>query len=340
MLFDNAILPSMVEGVMVIDEKGNILLVNPSLKRQFLIDSATETKTPIEVIRNLQVQEMVDRILKEKQGLIGQEIIVNQPEEKVFKINGVPIIRDNELKGVVLVFHDITELKRLERIRQDFVANVSHELRTPVSSIKGYSETLLDGALEDKDSAREFINIIYQASNRLSNLIDDLLDLTKIESGKMKMTFAPLEIKPILDKCLGVLEKVIKGKNLNVTIDVPDNIPRVMADDKRLAQVFLNLLDNAVKYNSEGGEIKIEAYPSDRFVQVDISDTGIGIPEKDLPRLFERFYRVDKPRSRELGGTGLGLSIVKHIIIAHNGQVWISSQLGEGSTFSFTIPQA
>ena len=336
----DAVLSSMFEGIMVVDEKGSILLMNPSLRKLFFVDLATETKTPIEAIRSPQIQDIVDKILKEKQHLISEEITVSQPEEKILKINAVPIIRNDILEGAALVFHDITELRKLERVRQDFVANVSHELRTPISSIKGYSETLLEGAIDDEDNVREFISIIYQDSNRLANLIDDLLDLSKIESGKMKMVFVPLDVKPILDRCLGVLDKSIKGKQLSVSVSIPDGIPKVLADDKRLSQVFLNLMDNAVKYTSDGGSIKVSISLSDTLVQVDISDTGMGIPEQDLPRIFERFYRVDKARSRELGGTGLGLSIVKHIVLSHGGQVWVKSELEQGSTFSFTVPQA
>ena len=336
----DAVLLSMFEGIMVVDEKGSILLMNPSLRKLFFVDSDPETKSPIEAVRNPQVQDVVDKILKDQQRLISEEIIISQPEEKTLKINGVPIIRNDILEGAVLVFHDITELRRLERVRRDFVANVSHELRTPISSIKGYAETLLDGAIDDKDNVKEFISIIYQDSNRLANLIDDLLDLSKIESGKMKMSFEPLDIKPIVDRSLGVLEKTIKTKKLSVSVDMSGKMPKVLADEKRLSQVFLNLLDNAVKYTPDGGSIKVSISLSDKLVQVDIADTGIGIPEKDLSRIFERFYRVDKARSRELGGTGLGLSIVKHIVLAHSGQVWVKSEQGLGSTFSFTIPQA
>ncbi len=336
----DAVLSSMFEGIMVVDEKCGIVLMNPSLRKLLFVDASPEAKTPLEVIRNPHIQDIADKVIRDKQDLISQEVIVTQPQEIVLKVNAVPIKRNGHLEGAVLVFHDITELRNLERIRQDFVANVSHELRTPISSIKGYSETLLEGAIEDKDHLKEFINIIYQDSNRLAALIDDLLDLAKIESGKMKMFFMPQEIKPVLNRCLGVLDKTIKDKQLLVSIDISDGIPKVMADDTRLGQVFLNLLDNAVKYTPSGGTIKISIYLSGNFVQVDVSDTGIGIPEQDLPRIFERFYRVDKARSRELGGTGLGLSIVKHIVFAHGGQVWVRSVLGQGSTFSFSIPQA
>ncbi|MCM8792501.1 MAG: cell wall metabolism sensor histidine kinase WalK [Candidatus Omnitrophica bacterium] len=336
----NTVLSSMFEGIIVTDENGQIILMNPSIRKLFSIDSNPEGKRPIEVIRDITVQNIVDEIIGTKQKFVSKEIIVNFPQEKILKVNGVAIIREDRLEGAILVFHDITELRRLERIRQDFVANVSHELRTPVSSIKGYAETLLEGAIEDKDNAKEFISIIYHESNRLAHLIDDLLDLSKIESGKMKMVFSPLEINPIVKNCVDALEKQAKQKSISISLDLSDNLPKVLADEKRLSQVFLNLLDNAIKYTPQGGSVKISASLKEKFVQIDVADTGIGIAEKDLSRIFERFYRVDKARSRELGGTGLGLSIVKHIVLAHGGQVWVKSQLGAGSTFSFTLPKA
>ena len=335
-----AILSSMFEGIMLTNERGEILLLNPSIRKLFFIDSSPEGRKPLEVIRNNAIQEIVDRVLHENREVITQEVSISIPEQKTIMINGVPIVKDNIIEGAVFVFHDITELKRLEEIRKDFVANVSHELRTPISSIKGYAETLLDGKVDNEDTVKEFLSIIYQDSNRLANLIDDLLDLSKIESGKMKMEFEPLEILPIVSRCVNVLEKTAKDKTLSLKLDIPADLSKVLGDHKRLSQVFLNLLDNAIKYTPEGGSITVNATSKEKIVQVDISDTGIGISEKDLPRIFERFYRVDKARSRELGGTGLGLSIVKHIIQAHNGQVWVQSTLGQGSTFSFTIPIA
>ncbi|MBN1870951.1 MAG: HAMP domain-containing protein [Candidatus Omnitrophica bacterium] len=334
------ILSSMFEGMMLTNEKGEILLLNPSIRKLFLIDSAPEGKKPLEVIRNNAIQEIVDRVLNENREVITQEVKVSIPQQKTIMVNGVPIIKDKIMEGAVFVFHDITELKRLEEIRKDFVANVSHELRTPISSIKGYAETLLDGKVDSPDNIKEFLGIIYQDSNRLANLIDDLLDLSKIESGKMKMEFEPLRIGLIANRCKNVLEKSAKEKSVSIKSNISDNLPKVLGDEKRLSQVLLNLLDNAVKYTSDGGSVTVSADRKEKFVQVDITDTGIGISEKDLPRIFERFYRVDKARSRELGGTGLGLSIVKHIIQAHNGQIWVQSTLGQGSTFSFTIPIA
>ncbi|MFA5144460.1 MAG: ATP-binding protein [Candidatus Omnitrophota bacterium] len=334
------VLSSMFEGVIVIDEKERIILMNPSLRKFFLLDSSPEGKKPLEVIRNSAIGEMVDRILKGKQHLATEEIAVNTPEEKILKVNGVPIMRNNKLEGAILVFHDITELRRLEKIRQDFVANVSHELRTPISSIKGYAETLLEGALEDKDNAKEFINIIYQDSNRLSQLINDLLDLSKIESGKLKMSFVALEPAAFIKRVAAVIESQAKAKSITLKLNIPSGLPKIKADEARLLQVMINLLDNAIKYTTEGGLVTVSVKAAGSALQIDVTDTGIGISEQDLPRIFERFYRVDKARSRELGGTGLGLSIVKHIVSSHEGQVWVKSELGLGSTFSFTIPLA
>ena len=336
----DAVLSSMVEGIMVVNEKGRIVLLNPSLQKFFLVDARPEGKVPLEVIANAKVQAIVDAVVQGQARWASEEIVVNQPMEKILQANAVAILRSGAPEGAVVVFHDITELRRLEKIRQDFVANVSHELRTPISSIKGYAETLLSGAIDDKDNARDFVDIIYQNSNRLASLISDLLDLSKIESGKMKMDLVPTDLPPIIERCLGVLKKTIEEKSLSVNIEIAPRLPKALADERRMAQVVLNLLDNAVKYTAEAGSIQIRVFSAGAHLQVDIADTGVGIPENDLSRIFERFYRVDKSHSRELGGTGLGLSIAKHIVLAHQGQIWAGSTFGKGSTFSFTLPQA
>lgn len=335
-----AVLLSMFEGVMVVDSKGTILLMNQSLKDFLLIKEEPMGRKPIEVLRNVEIQEIIDSTLKLKKGVVSKEVSLLLPEEKTLLIHAAPVIREERIDGAVLVVHDITELRRLERIRQDFVANVSHELRTPVSSIKGYAETLLEGALKDKENAKDFLQIIYSDSERLAKLIDDILDLSKIESGKLKMDLKSQEIKPLIQRVVSQLKKQAEDKSITINTDILQDIPKVIIDETMIAQVLLNLLDNAIKYTAEGGSVKISAKEKDKFVEIDISDTGVGIPEKYLPRLFERFYRVDKARSRELGGTGLGLSIVKHIIQAHNGDVSVESILGKGSIFSFTLPKA
>jgi len=335
-----AVLLSMSEGVMVVDKEGTILLMNQTLKDLFLVKGNPVGKKPLEIVRNIEIQEIADNSLRLKRGVESRQISVFLPEERILLLHATPIIRDGQTEGAVLVFHDITELRHLEKIRQDFVANVSHELRTPVASIKGYAETLLEGALEDKENAQDFLKIIYSDSDRLARLIDDLLDLSKIESGKLKLTLKPTALEPIIKRVVSGLNKQAKDKSIKIEVNIPLDLPDVLIDEIRIAQVLLNLIDNAIKYTESKGLISISAKEKGKFVQVDVSDTGIGIPEKDLPRLFERFYRVDKARSRELGGTGLGLSIVKHIVQAHHGEVSVKSVLGEGSTFSFTIPKA
>jgi two-component system phosphate regulon sensor histidine kinase PhoR len=333
-----AILMNMSEGVILTDEIGQILLANPSARRLFMIDSRPEGKMPIEVIRNASVQDIISGILAGRERLTTEEISVYLPDERLLQVNCVRVKKEGSAAGALLVFHDITELRHLENIRKDFVANVSHELRTPISSIKGYAETLLEGALDDKKNAKEFVSIIHQDSDRLAKLIEDLLDLSKVESGKHKMSFASVNIYTIAKRAVSILEGAAKAKKLFITINISQELPKALADEAQLSQVFINLIDNAVKYTPVGGKITIDAASQDGSVHVDVTDTGIGIPEEDLPRIFERFYRVDKARSRELGGTGLGLSIVKHIIQAHGGTVQVKSQLGHGSAFSFTIP--
>lgn len=335
-----AVVSSMFEGVMLINEKGQILMMNPSLRKLFLIDSPPEGKRPIEVLRNNKIQDITDSIIKTRQRLAAEVNLPGLPEEKAILINGAPIIKDEQMQGAILVFHDITELRRLERVRQDFVANVSHELRTPLSNIKGYAETLLHGALKDEKNSREFTEVIYRESDRLAKIIDDLLDIARIESGKMHMVFLPIDAGPLVKKVYEVLKKSAIDKSIGIELAIPDDLPKILADEGRLAQVLINMLDNAIKYTLEHGSVKITVSMAGNFVQFNITDTGVGIPEKDVPRIFERFYRVDKARSRELGGTGLGLSIVKHLVQAHGGEVWVKSMLGKGSTFSFTIPIA
>lgn len=335
-----AVLLSMFEGVMVIDTKGEILLMNQALKYFLCIREEWVGKKPLEIARNLEIQDIVDKVLKRTSGVESRQISIFMPQEKTLLVHAAPVVRDNTVEGAVLVFHDITTLRQLEKMRQDFVANVSHELRTPISTIKGYAETLLDGALDDRDNARDFLKIICSDADRLAKLIEDLLDLSKIESGKLELHLNRIDLGPMIQQAVGHFRNQIHTKSLSVAIDIQKGLPDVLAEEGLIAQVLLNLIDNAVKYSDENGKIMISAHPDQGFVRLDISDTGIGIPQEDIPRVFERFYRVDKARSRELGGTGLGLAIVKHIIQAHHGDVTVKSILGKGSAFSFTLPQA
>jgi two-component system phosphate regulon sensor histidine kinase PhoR len=241
--------------------------------------------------------------------------------------------------GTLLVLHDVTELRRLERVRTAFVANVSHELRTPLTSIRGYLETLLDGALEEPANARRFLEIAHTHAERLSRLVDDLLQLSDIETGRVVLKPASLQLHEVAVDVVAFFEKQAAQKNLCLINNVPCDL-RVQADWDRLTQIFVNLVDNAVKYTPEQGRITLGAdHGAKGFVHVWVVDTGIGIPSTDLPRITERFYRVEKARSRELGGTGLGLAIVKHLVQAHGGELWLESELGKGTTVNFSLPQ-
>ncbi len=335
-----AVLLSMSEGVIVINAKGNIVLVNKALKELLSITTEAKGKSTMEIVRNIDVQNIIDSVLKKQKAVKSRELLLFEPEEKSLIVHATPIIRDNNTEGAVLVFHDITELRRLEAVRKDFVANVSHELRTPISNIKGYAETLLEGALNDKKNAKEFLEIIYKDSDRLAALINDILDLSKIESGRSVFQFKEEDIKDIIKNALGKFSRAIERKSIKIRTDIPDDKLKVTADANSISQVLHNLIDNAVKYTPDKGEITLSVKDESPFIKVEVSDTGIGIPQEHITRIFERFYRVDKARSKEAGGTGLGLSIVKHIIQSHNGEVSVTSQPGKGSAFSFTLPKA
>jgi two-component system phosphate regulon sensor histidine kinase PhoR len=253
----------------------------------------------------------------------------------------------------VCVFNDYTAMRRTEKMRRDFVANVSHELRTPLSAIHGYAETLLEGALDDGPVAKEFTQTIFRHSTRLSQLVADLLDLSKLESPDFILDLDPVTLSDFIHGVVSMADKQITQKGLSISLDLADDLPKVLAHDRSLEQVFTNLLDNATKYTPAGGTITISATPSTDeagMLEITIADSGLGIPPKHLSRLFERFYRVDKARSRDMGGTGLGLSIVKHIVQSHGGNIWVESTVADtpethnpqahGTTFTFTLPIA
>ena len=332
-----AVFSSMVEGVMVIDRQEKITLVNQSLRGFFGFEQDPGGKTPIEVIRNIDIQSLAREALVSGNRIISRELQVMVPEEKILRVHATAIMEQGASEGAVLVFHNITDLKRLENIRRDFVANVSHELRTPIASIKGYAETLLEGAMREPENAREFLSIVLQESNRLAALIDDLLDLARIESGKMQLRRGPV-VGGGCGAGAGGFKRRIEEKKLQVAVTIPPDLPLVSADEKRLSQVLVNLIDNAVKYTPAKGTVTISAAGRDGFAHISVSDTGIGIPAEAQRRIFERFYRVDKARSRELGGTGLGLAIVKHIVQAHKGEVSVISTPGQGAIFIVTFP--
>jgi two-component system phosphate regulon sensor histidine kinase PhoR len=334
-----AVLLSMFGGVMVTDKKGDIILVNDTLKKELKIKQDPTSKFSLEVIRNLEIQEVIEEILEKKSGIFSKEITIAEPTKKTFILHVAPVLKEGSPDGAVLIFHDITELRKLENIRKDFIANLSHELRTPVTNIQGYAETLLAGAWQDEKDLKEFLNIIYSDTEKLAHLINDILDLSKIESTDKPLKLELVNLNDLILEVVKNINKKADKKEIKLQISLDKNISKLSIDKMQIQQALLNIIDNAIKYTPKQGKINISTTQLKDKVCIDISDTGIGIPEKDLERIFERFYRVDKARSRELGGTGLGLSIVKNIILNHNGKIWCKSIEGAGSTFSFTLPQ-
>ncbi len=331
-----AIFNSMIEGVIVIDGAGRVISINPTVERIFdCLKEQVEGKFFLEGLRNNDLAEVINSVLK-KGEFVSKELALSWPVQKVFQINASPIFEMKSVSGCLLVIHDITEIRKLETMRRDFVANVSHELKTPLTSIKGFVETLLSGALEDKENSRHFLEIIHNHTDRLNSLIDDLLDLSHIESKEIKLDVKKFHVKDLIDEVLFAFKTQIKKKGVNVENNLsPDLLLRV--DKQKIEQVFTNLIDNAIKFNKQNGSISIYSAPQGDSLKITIEDSGIGIPERDLARIFERFYRVDKARSRDLGGTGLGLAIVKHIIELHKGSVGVESIEGLGSKFWFTL---
>ncbi|MBE9528174.1 MAG: PAS domain-containing sensor histidine kinase [Proteobacteria bacterium] len=347
-------------GVLVLDSCARVLYANPYILRYIafrseegLSEKGVEGRELSSLISNPTLLATVEAMLAYKStsggsketepGAVEPEEV--EPEEveieieeggRSFSVRGVPI-NEGEDFTLLLFLNDITEEKRLEAIKRDFVANVSHELRTPLAAIKGYSETLLDGGVDDEETSREFLRVIDRHATRMSRLIDDLLTLSRLESQQMAIVPTPVDLSELLSSTQMSFRKHAEDKGVTLSAEVPENLPVVSGDRDRLEQVVVNLLDNAIKYTPEGGSVILKATLECGAIKVEVIDTGIGIPEADMPRIFERFYRVDKARSRDLGGTGLGLAIVKHIMQGHNGTLNVESSPGVGTTFSFTL---
>ncbi len=334
----SAILSSMTEGVLVMDAGGKIRLANEALRQPLDISDEAIGKTALEVFRNVPLQEIVAETAQTGR-ISSREMTFLGPVERVFLVNAARLhVRDGASAGVVVVFHDITRLKQLENLRKEFVANVSHELRTPLSIIKGYVETLLDPQPPDAEMSQQFLRTIQRHSQRLEALIGDLLTVSSMESQQARLQLEPVSLRVAAETAAEELARQAREKNMTISVEIPSEFPRPRADAQRLHQVFFNLLENAVKYVPAGGRVAISAKLTDSEIEVCVADNGPGIGAEHLPRVFERFYRVDKARSRDLGGTGLGLSIVKHIVQAHSGRVWAESEAGKGSAFYFTLP--
>lgn len=331
-----AILANLNEVVLALDASGRVLLTNLSLLSFFGVDPAeAQGKNILEVIRHHELEKLVRQVLATGTA-VRQELKFLTPQPRTFTVRLTPITTP-EGPGVVVVLRDVTEQKRLEQLRSEFVANVSHELRTPLTAIRGFVETLRDGAVEDPTTASEFLKIIESETGRLEKLVEDLLDLSRLEDRRTVLVRQEVRLDEVAARVLPVFEKRAREQGLKLLVDLPPSLPPVLGDPELLGQVFANLIDNALKF-TPAGEVRVKAVVFPGWVRVDVEDTGIGIPRDNLPRIFERFYRVDTARSRASGGTGLGLAIVKHIVEAHGGKVSVDSELGKGSRFSFYLP--
>jgi two-component system phosphate regulon sensor histidine kinase PhoR len=331
-----AVLEGMVEGVLVLDRAGHVILANPRLRELFGAWGAVEGRPALEVIRRAEV----DDALREAAGTaqpVSREIQLGADGGRHVEMHAVRFPRQGELLGTVAVFHDVTELRRLEGVRREFVANVSHELRTPLTAIRGYAETL-QGDLS-QEQRQQFLEVILRHADRLTALIEELLELSRIEGGMRELSPEPIDVAAMARSLLQDLKPRLDAKQLRAEV-VAEQAPEARADRRALEQVLLNLLDNAIKYSDAGGAIEIAVSGSEDGVRIEVSDTGIGIPDSDRARIFERFYRVDKARSRDLGGTGLGLAIVKHLVQAQGGDVRVAERAGPGTVFRVHLPAA
>ncbi|QWU17855.1 two-component system, OmpR family, phosphate regulon sensor histidine kinase PhoR [Paenibacillus sophorae] len=337
-----SVLDNMTGGILLVNERGKIALLNKAAEKMLDVNAEDLVGRSF---RELKRHYELTRILED--GLFRREPVHEERSfynsgERIMRLDGVPMTQDDSYQGMLFLLQEVTEIRRLERMRSEFVANVSHELKTPVAAVKGFAETLLGGGVKDEKTANSFLQIIYDENERLNRLIADILELSKIESKRVQLECSPVHLATFFDSLLETMSKVAEKKSISLSAEVPEEL-FIEADEDKLRQIFLNLLSNAISYTHEGGNVKVRAINRQKkdgteTVVFTVTDTGIGIPRKDLPRIFERFYRVDKARSRSSGGTGLGLSIVKHLMDLHHGAISVESDLGIGSTFILELP--
>ena len=290
----------------------------------------------VEIVRQTELIEAVRQVLG-GEPRVEAEIVTGTLRQHFFAVT-VASVRAAETSGAVLVLHDVTDLRKLERVRRDFVANVSHEFKTPLTAIQGFAETLLAGALDDPQNRHRFLEIILEHSRRLARLTDDLLRLSQMDADRLGLEIQRVGVSQFVESCVETAQRPAAERDLRVSVNLSSRLPDIAADRRRLAEVLQNLLDNAIQYTPPGGQIMLSAAAGNGEVTFTVSDTGIGIPQADQPRIFERFYRVDVARSREVGGTGLGLAIARHLVEVHGGRIWVESEVGQGSQFHFTVP--
>ncbi|RKD34314.1 two-component system histidine kinase PnpS [Thermohalobacter berrensis] len=336
-----AILSSMINGVIALDNYKRIVFLNKAAEEMFGLDTEkVKGKHLLEVVRNNVLDELIQKLLAENKRS-KQEIEVHEPRYRILNIHSNPItLKDNPNRkiGVLIIIEDVTEIRKLERLRKDFVANVSHELKTPLTSIKGFIETLKEGAVENKKVRNKFLDIIDIETGRLTALIEDLLMLSEIENKHQMAEMEEIDVNKSVGEVIQILNEIAKSKDIELINNVEENIPKLYGKRTWFKQMLINLIDNGIKYTPAGGKVEVIGYRTNDFVIIKVRDTGIGIEKKHLSRLFERFYRVDKARSRQVGGTGLGLAIVKHIVLSFKGKIDVTSEVNKGTEFKITLP--
>ncbi len=338
-----SVLANMTGGMVMVDDSGKIALINRFAEEMLSINSKRMIgKSYQELKQHYELSKLLGDGLRRKERIHDEQTLYN-PEPRLIEIDGVPMFEDDDTyRGMLFLIQDVSNIRRLERMRSEFVANVSHELKTPIAAVKGFAETLLSGGVKDEQTSRSFLQIIYDESERLNRLIGDILELSKIESKRSPLNFSPIHLQPFFETIREMLNASAAKKNITLDMQVPEEL-FMEADEDRLRQIFVNLISNAINYTQDGGQVRLNVHETlsqqgEERIIFDVTDTGMGIPRKDLPRIFERFYRVDKARSRSSGGTGLGLSIVKHLVELHHGQVTVESEVNIGSTFTVNLP--
>jgi two-component system phosphate regulon sensor histidine kinase PhoR len=332
----SSVIEALDTGLLMVDKAGQIQLANRAFGRLFDLPVDKMMGQNYDSFLSAHNLHPLLSECMENQAAIRSEITLFYPQERIIEANITPIEENSQQLGLVAVFRDLTVFRRLEELRRDFVANVSHELKTPLTSIVGFTETLLDGARKDPDTCKEFLQIIYKEGLRLQRLVADLLDLSKIESKQVSVKMELVSVQMVVHDVVETLIEQMQAKNLRLLTDIAPL--RVKMDTDCVRQILVNLLANAMNYTPVGGKVTVKAKQDEEHWMVQVIDTGIGIPENDRPRIFERFYRVDKARSRNSGGTGLGLAIVKHLVELHHGEIEVESVLGEGSVFTVRFP--
>lgn len=334
------ILGAMLDGLAVVDDRRTVRLMNREFRRIFGLADNVPGGTLLELVHNASVDRVtVEALRRQEPQTDSIETARGATEPREFEVTAVPFGENSaEMKGAVILFRDVTHFRKVEKMRRDFVANVSHELRTPLSIFRGYLETLIDDPHQPPGELLRILEVMERHSNRLNALVEDVLSLARLESPGMELTLSEVDLPELLHSIMRDWEKRLAARQLKSHLNFPGNLPRLRADETRLQELIYNLLDNAVKYSKPGGTVFLRAEPVGDSVRISVADQGIGIPESDLPRIFERFYRADKSRSNEHPGTGLGLSIVKHIAQLHGGRVEAESELAKGTTISVVLP--